>query len=176
MTSPAMWPRAGRLCLDVPASPLGLPASFIKEAIQGELPCDSSAVVAGILGSETLCSQLVTGEQRLRLRREIPGAHNYTFCCHSVFSLAPSLLCVQISAPCLHLSTCYTSRPGMASSWLLAFLGEHAWLFPCVSEKLRAAIMKKIKWATKEERGLLLLPATLCLKVYFIRGREMAHD
>lgn len=128
-----------------PSCSLELPASSIKEATQRPQPC-VTPVLLPLLGSwdsETLCSQLVTGEQPLRIRREIPGAHICTFCFHSVFSLAPSLPCVQTSVPSLHLSTCYISWPGMGSSWLLPFRGEHAWLLSCVSEVLRAAIMKK---------------------------------
>lgn len=82
-----------------PSCPLELPTSSIKEATRGEKPCDTPVLLwlLGSWGSETLCSQLVTGEQPLRIRTEIPGPPTRTSCFHSVFSLAPSLLCVQMS-------------------------------------------------------------------------------
>lgn len=62
-----------------PSCPLELPASSIKEVPRGGKPCDTPVLLwlLGSWGSETLCSQLVTGEQPLRIRTEIPGPHTH---------------------------------------------------------------------------------------------------
>lgn len=110
----SLWPHdqpsnvaQGRtLLLRCPSCPLELPASSIKEATQGERPCDTPVLLGflGSWGSEILCSQLVTGEQHLRLRRDSRGAHSASTLClpgpfssvcrHHLFLVSISLLVI----------------------------------------------------------------------------------